>query len=207
MNTNKNAVLSFISSATNIRPILDKLNQGRIVRNVIGVYVQANTLLLGLLTLSVCVASFALLSQVNFLGGAAVLLWVMFLLYATFLCMKVLFIRGKEIRQLPDSEFTVSPIIATMITTAGEMVFITLAVMSLPAMLVVWMAGDVAYAVVPLTPGSGVFAGIMVFIACWIAGFLFYLISRWIREWTLAIFSIARNVDLISRNDTSSEQN
>jgi hypothetical protein len=203
MNTNKNPVLSWLVFATNIRPILEKLNQGAIIRNVIGLFVQCCAILLGLAAFGLWIGSLELFEYVNFFGGIALLLWLLFFLYAAFLCVKVLFIRGKEIRQLPDSEFTVSPIIATLITTFGEMLFIALAVMSVPAMLVIWMARDIAYILIPLAPGDSFFAGVAVFLSCWISGFLLYLFARWIREWTLAIFSIARNVDLIQRHEVT----
>lgn len=109
----------------------------------------------------------------------------------------------EKIRKFPDSEFTVSPIIATLITTSGEIVFIALAVMSLPAMLLTWMAGDLAFMILPIGFGDSFLAGVSLFLSFWITGFLSYLLARWIREWTMAIFSIAQNVDLIQHGNVS----
>jgi len=203
--TGSNNALDILKKATDIEPILESLSRGAIVRNVIGRFVQCCSVVLGLVLLVFWGTSFATLRYISFLAGLGVLIWQVFFVYASYLCLKTIFLRGKQICNIPDSAFTIAPIVATFMTLVGETTFIFLAVMSLPAMLMAWLAGSVARGFTPLPIGGGFLAGPVAFILFWIIGFLSYVVARWLQEWTLAIFSIAQNVDLMRRRSEKKE--
>jgi len=210
MNEN-NTFLQFVKSATNIAPILEMLKLGVIIRRVIGLLVQACAIIVGIALLYFWVRCFAFLEVASFLGKLAILIWQLFFLYASFLSLKAIFLRGKEIKNLPDSNFIVIPIIATIMVLSGEVFFIFLGAMSVPVMLLVWLGGAVSYEIIPTglyVPNFGdtFFASLVAFGYCWVAGFLVYLAMRCIQEWTMAFFSIAHNVDLLQKRSNGKEQ-
>jgi hypothetical protein len=88
---------------------------------------------------------------------------------------------------------------AIFITLHGEVAFIFLAIMSMPVALLVWFSASFMF---PIDIDDGFFGGLYAFIVCWVVGFSIYCITRFIREWTMAIFSIANNIDLIRRTKT-----
>lgn len=196
--------LEALNKYTNIRLVLDSLNNGGIIRGVFGNAVKIYAVLIGIVFLGWWLRTFTILGDISFLGGIALLIWQLFFPVAGFLCLKAIFLRGSDIKNMPDSEFIISPIIALFITLHGEIAFIFLGVMSIPATLLFWLG---ASSVLPVDLlGDGFIGGIVVFVASWVAGFCIYCISRFIREWTMALFSIARNVDIIKQNKTESKE-
>jgi len=192
-------VVGFINRFTNLQPVLGALSSGEIVRKVIGRFLQAYAVVLGLLFLISWIRLFGILGHVNFLQGLGLLIWQVTVPYAVFLCLKTVFLRGDEIMRLPDSAFVIAPIVAALILLHGEVALIFLAVMSVPAMLLTWFYSGMAAQFYPIPAEQAFLGGIMVFVLFWVMGFLVYVLARWIQEWTLAIFSIAQNVDLIQK--------
>jgi|688.fasta_scaffold271076_2 hypothetical protein len=184
---------------TNVRIILDSLADGGTVRNVFGRAVQIYAIIAGLLLLYVWYEVFAMLNVLTFTQGITLLIWQIFFPIAAFICLKAIFLRGSDIVRLPNSEFVIAPIMAIFITLHGEVAFIFLAIMSMPVALLVWFSASFMF---PIDIDDGFFGGLYAFIVCWVVGFSIYCITRFIREWTMAIFSIANNIDLIRRTKT-----
>lgn len=185
---------------TNVRLILDSLANGTTVRKVFGRCVQAYSLIAGLALLYVWLKIFAMLNDITFTQGITLLIWQIFFPIAAFICLKAIFLRGSDIVRLPNSEFVIAPIIAIFITLHGEIAFIFLAIMSIPTTLLVWFSASFMF---PVDFNDGFIYGVFAFILCWVIGFSIYCITRFIRECTMAIFSIANNIDLIRRDKTN----
>lgn len=202
--TEDTSKLEALKKYTNIRLVLDSLNNGGIIRSVFGNAVKIYSVLMGIALLYWWFRTFTILGDISFLGGIALLIWQLFFPVAGFLCLKAIFLRGGDIKNMPDSEFIISPIIALFITLHGEIAFIFLGVMSIPATLLFWLG---ASSVVPIDfLDAGIMGGLLVFVSSWVVGFSIYCMSRFIREWTMALFSIARNVDIIQQNNTESKK-
>lgn len=141
-----------------------------------------------------------MLNDITFTQGITLLIWQIFFPIAAFICLKAIFLRGSDIVRLPNSEFVIAPIIAIFITLHGEIAFIFLAIMSIPTFLSVWFSASFMF---PVDFNYGFIGGVFAFILCWVIGFSIYCITRFIRECTMAIFSIANNIDLIRRDKTN----
>ena len=199
--TENTGKIQLLNKYTNIRPILDALSEGKVIKQVFGTFFRVYSVIIGLILLYTWIKTFALLEYASFTQLCAILLWQLFFPIASYLCLKAIFLRGNDISKLSNSEFIISPIIATLITLHGEVALIFLGIMSVPATLLTWFS---ARFIIPIETGDGFLAGIVVFVGAWVIGFLIYCITRWIREWTMAIFSIAQNVDLIEQHYTRS---
>lgn len=189
-----------IQKATNIGPLLENLRSGKIIRDILSVSYQAIAVLTGLALLYFWFRVWPVIGELRFFGGIGLLIWQFSFLYASFLSIKAFFLRAREIKDYADSEYIVVPVIATLIKTYGEMSFIFLGAMSLPAMLLSWLgAGQLAYYFDFFHSGNVFLSGIIVFLMSWVFGFISLLSTRLLAEWTLAIFSIAHDVNVLRR--------
>ena len=139
MSDNKSKIDIF-NQYTNVRYFLDALNSGGIIRQTFGRFVQAYSIIIGILFLNFWLEAFSNLEYLDFFQGIALIIWQLSSPIAVFLCLKAVYLRGSDIIKLPDSEYTISPIIALFITLHGEIAFIFLGVMSIPAMVLVWLS-------------------------------------------------------------------
>ena len=196
------AIIEKFNKYTNVRLFLNALTNGSLIRQALGRVVQLYSLYLGYSFIKIWWQSFQAFGDLNFLGGLALIIWQLTSLVAVFLCLKVVFLRGSDIVELPDSDYTVTPIVAAILTMHGEIAFLFLGIMSIPAMLAVWFGlVEASYPILTYTIiGEGFLAGIKTFFGFIIAGFLSYCLTRYIREWTIAIFSIADNVSAIHKD-------
>lgn len=195
----KNGIYSqnLFSKIINVRALLDSLADGSTIRHTFGTLLKAYAIISGLILFYAWCQLFQLLNVLTFTQGIVLLIWQIFFFFASFICLKAVFLRGSDISQLPDSDFIITPIISIIITLHGEIIFIFLGMMSLPAALVVWFSVNFVFPIENVGQEKGAF---VTFLGCWVVGFLLYCITRFIREWVMAIFSIANNVDLIRRD-------
>jgi len=188
---------NLFSKIINVRALLDSLADGSTIRHTFGTLLKAYAIISGLILFYAWCQFFQLLNVLTFTQGLVLLIWQIFLIFASFVCLKAVFLRGGDISRLPDSDFIITPIISIIITLHGEIAFIFLAIMSLPASLVIWFSVNFVFPIENVGQEKG---AMMTFLGCWFVGFLLYCITRCIREWIMAIFSIANNVDLIRRD-------
>lgn len=190
------------AAATDIGAVLDALSRGAAVRAVIGWAMRVCviiTALLGLLAWGG--VSFGALKM----GGTAILAALVFVLFfpiACFFCLKTVWLRSTKIMQLPDSDYTITPIISILILMYGEVFLIFAIIMSFPVGIGLWALGDLGSA--PGLP-SGIIGAIIAIPLCWIYGFIAYLVVRFVQEWMTAIIAIAQDVGILKQNFVSDE--
>ena len=201
-------VVGFFNKYTNIKPITDALQSGKTIQKVISVVLRVFSVLFGLGLLVIWILNWRFINQFNFFGGLGYLIWQVVFLFAGIIITKILFQRALEIVDLPESEYVITPILAVMMVTVGEAVFIFLALMSVPAMLTIWFAGRGLFhgassigmmlsALNLFSPANIFMAGISVFISCWVVGFLTLVFFRLITETVLALVSIAKDASIL----------
>lgn len=198
--------LEILKKATNIQPLLDQFKSGRVLRRTLSVIYRIVAVLMGLALLWFWIRSWEFIGDLNFFGGLAFLIWQISFPYAAFLAIKVLYLRAREIKDSPDSDYVVVPVMAMLLKTNGEMIFIFLAVMSLPAMLLTWLGGSTVLYMLDLDVGNIFFGGILVFLMSWVIGFSALIFAQFLAEWTLALFSIAGDVSILRRNSVSGKK-
>jgi hypothetical protein len=195
-----NAILDFLKKATNVQFVLDAMRSGKVIRTTLSYALRIGACVLGLLYLWYWIKFWRLMGSLSAVAGIGFLIWQLFALYTAFLVLKVLYLRAAELIGYPLSDYVVVPIVAVLLKTVGEMAFIGFAVMSIPTMLFVWTAGSRALVLPGYYFASSTFmSGIRVFILFWISGFAILLFTQLIAEWSLALFSIAHDVNITRR--------
>jgi len=201
-------VVNFFNKFTNVKPVLEFLQSPKSIQKSISILLRVFAVIFGIGLFIVWIASWRYINNFRFFGGLGYLVWQLAFLYAGIMITKILYQRFAGIVDLPESEYIITPIIAMMIVTFGEIFFIFMAIMSVPAMLAVWLAGA------SLTVGSGsigaflsmmsfvnpgnlFLAGIFVLILSWVVGFLTLVFARLLTETTLALVSIAKDASIL----------
>lgn len=195
-------VVELLRRLTDIRPMLGALGRGAVIRATLGTAGQVLSVLIGLGLLVHWVYAWRTIAILGFFGTLAFIVWQAAYLLAAFLALKVLFVRSAEIKALPDSDFTVLPIMVVLIKAMGEMSFVFLAVMSAPLLLLLWLGGDGLLHAFGLATDKNFLAGIAGFVFAWLAAFGSLLLAYFTAEWTMALFSIANDANLLRRHFT-----
>lgn len=198
-------VMDQVDRATPVRDMLEAMSNGSLIRNVISMFVRILAIVIGVAALVFWVRVWGDIGNNGFWGGVGLFIWQLVFPVAAFVSLKVVYLRGVDIRDMPDSRFTVAPIVANLIAMKGEAAFAFLAIMSVPAMFVAWFIGSPLVQVCPMI-GFGFWAGPATFVAFWVLGFVFMLVTRAIQEWTLAIFSIASDVSVLVYGPDDSDE-
>lgn len=201
-------VIAFINKYTNVKPALEVLQSAKSIQKAISIILRVFSALFGPLLFIVWIASWRFINELRFFGGVGYLIWQLAFLYAGIMITKILYQRSAEIIDLPESEYIITPIIARMMVTFGEVFFIFLAIMSVPAMLAIWLAGsslfygDGSIGLVLsmlrfVNPGNIFLAGITALIMSWVTGFMVLILSRLFTETVLALVSIANDASIL----------
>ncbi|MFN2112086.1 MAG: hypothetical protein ACK2TT_03110 [Anaerolineales bacterium] len=207
----------FFNKYTNIKPITDALQSAKTIQKVISIVLRVFSVLLGIGLLVVWILNWRFINQFNFFGGLGYLIWQVVFLYAGIIITKIFYQRSLEIVDLPESDYVITPILAVMMVTVGEAVFMFLALMSVPAMLTVWFGGRALFhgassigfmlsALNLFSPGNIFLAGISVFVSCWVVGFLTLVFLRLITETVLAVVSIAKDASILRVHATQKKK-
>lgn len=200
---NSKTALDYFKAATDLAPLLSALSRGAIIRKTVGILMQVTVVLMGLYLIFFWFKAWATLREVRFFTGVAVVLWQLVFPFACFLQLKLLYMRAADVQALPDSDYVVAPIVSILITVYGEIVFLFLGVMSLPLTVMAWFISDHdmfslrELTFVPIQ--TGFWGGLLTFLTCWGIGFCALLLTRFLREWLMAIFSIAQDAHLLRR--------
>jgi len=188
-------IITFVKAAVNIHPVMEKLKSGEIIRNILSVFHRLLAAILGFVVVVVWFKLWPIIGNLGFMGKLAFLVWQIAFPYASFLALKVLYIRAGEIMEYPDSDYVVVPVVAMLMKTKGQMCLIFFGALSVPVMLMVWFAGGDMFSM------EDVFVnGILAFILAWVIGFMSLIAAQFCAEWTLAVFSIANDMSLLRRN-------
>ena len=202
------AIVEFFNKYTNIKPVLDFLQSPKSIQKAISIILRIFAVLFGVMLFIIWIASWRFINEFQFFGGLGYLIWQLAFLYAGIMTTKILYQRYAEIVDLPESEYIITPIIALVMVTFGEVFFIFLAIMSVPAMLVIWLAGaSLGYgtgsigmflSMMPFISAGNIFmAGGYALILCWGIGFLVLIFARLVTETTLALVSIAKDASIL----------
>ncbi|MFO8037710.1 MAG: hypothetical protein R6U57_13895 [Anaerolineales bacterium] len=209
-------VIAYFEKYTNTQPVLDILKSPKAFQKVISIILRIFTVVFGLILFVLWIRSWRFINQFKFFGGLGYLIWQLFFIFAAVYIIKIMYQRFVEITDLPESDYIITPIIALLLVTFGEVVFIFLAIMSVPAMLAVWLAGTSLYytggtlgmilsSMNAVNPQNIFLAGISVFVTSWVVGFLILIFARLFVETTLALVTIAKEASTLRRHIISED--
>ncbi|HLK62915.1 MAG TPA: zinc ribbon domain-containing protein [Bryobacteraceae bacterium] len=186
-------------------PILRALSDGRVIRKIVSVALKVTAVLVAIggliLFVTMLIAAFALQAAATF----GVILFALIFLGMMAAVAQIYWLRADTIRQLPDSPFTVIPIISVLLRTNGE-VYATVGVsIGVGGGILIMIAGvnpmqflGPMGALVPSFWAGGSFLGGLTFLAylC-IVSFLALLLFYFLAEASVVLVDMALHIRLL----------
>jgi len=183
-----------------IRPTLRILESGRFIRGVAAVFFRLVAIIIGVVLAVLWFRSWPVIQDLGWQGRVAFVIWQISFPYASFMALQALYVCTRDNGDGHDSEYVVAPLLARLTRTHGEMVFIFLALMSVPAMLLTWMGGATVMQHVEWLEVKNVFiAGLATFLFAWGLGLMALIGARFVAECIFAFFSMAHDLSLLRR--------
>lgn len=184
-----------------MRVFLACMARGAVLRRTIVVLVYAVTALVVLGFLDGWFTLWKELGHASFFAGLAVIVFQLGALYAAALAVQIIHLRLQEVLNYPETaEYVVMPVVSAILRMSGEATFVFCAAISVPAMVVVWLAGvDTWWTQLSLydLEERGFFAGICVLAALWFLGFCVLLYCYLLAEFISVLFTLANRTSAI----------
>lgn len=191
---------SAICMAMDIRPTLNLLESGRFIRGVAAVFFRIVAVAIGVVLAVLWFRSWPFIQDLGWWGRVAFVIWQMSFPYAVFMALQSLYVCARDDENQYDSDYVVAPLLARLTRAHGEMAFIFLALMSLPAMLMIWMGGAAVMQRVEWLEAKNVFfAGLATFLFAWGLGLLALICARFMAECMFAFFSMAHDLSQLRK--------
>jgi len=189
------------------RTVLVALSQGKVIRSSIATAMQIGAILVLLFALLALVAilkvSFQLPSIAATVGGIIV---AVSLTAAFFAMAQIYLFRAQSVRELPDSPFTIIPILSILLRAAGETYAVLALFFGIGGCLFIWLSGMSPASLAPgleiLVPslpgagegGAGLLDGLIFLARIWFAAFVALIIFYAFAEMVVVGVDIALNV-------------
>jgi hypothetical protein len=196
------------------RPVLDKLNDGKVIRTGVALALRILGILCLLggfyLLIDVLKTSFSLSTE----GTVGGVLFAILLLAAILAVVQILFFRATDIKSLGVSPFTVIPIFSILFRAVGE-IYATFAVaVGIGGCLFAWLSGlnpllimGGAGGFFPSVPGGNTFlTGLLFLVALAVAAFVSLLVFYFLAESVVVLVDIASNMRLLVRQSGGTSQ-
>ncbi len=184
-----------------VRPVLDSLNEGKVIRKCVTIAMKVVGVLFALLGLILVIeilkASFELPTE-GTLGG--VLLALLFAAGAA-VVVQILYYHAEQVKTLGESQYTVIPIVAILLRALGEAYAAMAAAIGVGGCLFIWLAKTSPVGLIGgmglLTPGylgeMSFIGGIFFLVYTLVAGFAALMLSYFFAEATVVLVDIAKN--------------
>lgn len=185
-----------------MRGTLQLISQGKLFRRVFAIALQVLAVVIGLVGVVVWIETWEPVVDLlppGILGG---IIFQMLFAVAVYMIVHTLLIRAKDITQLPESEFTVIPIVGIFLKLIGEVIACYGIFIAVAGGILLWFAGPGADSVLKqVAPfpdrdsepfGGGVLLMVVGAIVAFFSLVFFYLLSELVVVWV----AIAKNTEV-----------
>jgi len=185
-----------------IRPVLEALNDGKVVRRAVAITLRVVAGLTALGSIFLIIEGLKLSFDMPTEGTVGGLLLVVIFAASIFAVLQILFYRAGTIEGLGDSPFTVIPIVSVLLRAIGEIYAALSAAVSAGGCLFIWLAkADPLWllgglgAFLPTMSVEGTFLGGLLFLLYFLfLGFALLILFYFLAESTVVLADIARNI-------------
>lgn len=180
--------------------VIDYVSHGSLFRKIVAGYLVVGAVITVLAGLTATVL--ALMAFVDY-GGLAILggvLTIPVVLIGTYMLSHTMLIRARTVRAIPDSEYTVIPIVSILFKLTGELALIGCTVTGVWAMLTTWFLGSSPlgmYGGYGMGGGEAFIFGVLALVAMVVYGFVALLLSYLMSELVVVVADIARDLRVI----------
>ena len=189
-----------------MRPVLDYISRGGIFRLTVAWWLR---ILAGIMGLVLVVLVFATLRATFQMTGVAILgglIWTAVTIVAAYMLVHTYLIRAQTVMELPETRYSVVPIVAVLIRLSGELGAIYLVYLGVSAFIGGMFAEGMSYGVgnfygTPfsslmygvLPTGTGFISGVVAFLGMAVVAFVQLIVCYMLAELAVVLVDIAEN--------------
>jgi len=184
--------------------VLRLIAQGSFFRKAFSVILQALAVVVSIAGLVVWMSMWKFAARAPFVALLGIVIFQLFFVVALYMVAHTLFIRARDIAQLPDEEFYVIPIAAIALKLVGEVYASFVAVMSIAGGILIWLMRGYAFSLVkmaaPFVPrlgnGEGFLGGLLFMGGGLFAAFVVLVLTYFLAEAVCMMAESARNLKI-----------
>lgn len=186
-----------------MRPVLEAFSRGRFFRAVVAGLWRVGAVLTALGGLAFWVLTWKVVDDLPALGVVGLLLYQLLFLVGLYMVVHTQLIRAGDVDALPDSDFTVIPILSIVLRLAGEQYAIFASVVGVGGFLMFTFAGVAGRRVMRNLPipfadaaGSmeaGFLAGLVFLAIAFVVGIVILFVFYFLSEALVVLVQIAKN--------------
>ena len=188
-----------------MKPVLQLISVGHFFRKAFAVFLQI---------LAVVIAIAGLVSWVGVWKSVAgqdaslilgIIIFQLFFVIAVYMVVHTIFIRAEDISELPDTDYTVIPIVSISLKLCGEIYACFAAVLAIAGGVLIWFIDGNAFYFIrkssPFMPSFGYssdfLGGLTFMVGGWLVAFLVLVGFYFLAETVVVIIDIAKNTKII----------
>jgi zinc-ribbon domain len=184
--------------------VLHLIAQGGFLRKAFARVLQALAVIVSISGLVMWMSVWRFAARSPFFVLLGIVIFQLFFVVALYMVVHTLFIRARDIAQLPDGEFYVIPIAAIALKLIGEVYASFVAVMSVAGGILIWLMRGYAFSVVkmaaPFVPrlgnGEGFVGGLLFMGGGLFAAFVVLVVTSFLAEAVCMMADSAQNIKI-----------
>jgi hypothetical protein len=187
--------------------VLEKISQGQFFRKAFAVALQILAVVIVTAALVAWIIVWKSISGYSAEAIFGIIIFQLLFVIAVYMVVHILLIRAGNINALPDSEYTVIPIVSITLKLFGEIYASFVAVISVAGGILTWFIGSSALYMVkrsaPLVPsygnGEGFWGGLVFMVGGLFSAFVGLVLFYFLAEAVVVLIDIAKNIKKISK--------
>jgi len=187
-----------------MKPVLQLISLGHFFRKAFAVFLQILAVVIAIAGLVNWVGIWKSVAGQDALLILGIIIFQLFFVIAVYMVVHTMFIRAGDISALPDSDYTVIPIVSIALKLCGEIYACSSAVLAVAGGILIWFIGGNAFYFIQKSGifmsgpgfggyGSGFLGGIMFIVGGLLLAFLVLVVSYFLAEIVAVVADIAKN--------------
>jgi len=182
--------------------VLEKISQGQFFRKAFAVALQILAVVIAIAALVAWITVWKSLSGLSSEAIFGIIIFQVLFVIAVYMVVNILIIRAGNINTLPDSDYTVIPIISLTLKLSGEIYASFVTVISVAGCILTWFIGSSAIYMIkrsaPLVPsygsGEGFWGGLVFMAGGLFSAFVGLVLFYFLSETVVVVVDIAKNI-------------
>jgi hypothetical protein len=187
--------------------VLQKISQGQFFRKAFAVALQILAVLIAIAALVTWITVWKSISGYSPEAILGIIIFQLLFVIAVYMVVHILLIRAGNINALPDSEYTVIPIVSITLKLFGEIYASFVTVISVAGGILTWFIGSSAFYMIkksaPLVPsygsGEGFVGGLVFMVGGLFSAFVGLVLFYFLAEAVVVLVDIAKNIKKMSK--------
>lgn len=187
--------------------VLEKISQGQFFRKAFAVALQIMAVVIVTAALVAWIIVWKSISGYSAEAIFGIIIFQLLFVIAVYMVVHILLIRAGNINALPDSEYTVIPIVSITLKLFGEIYASFVTVISIAGGILTWFIGSSALYMIkgsaPFVPsygnGEGFWGGLVFMVGGLFSAFVGLVLFYFLAEAVVVLIDIAKNIKKISK--------